>query len=318
MTTAEQVLQLITELQANGKPLPEIAWTAAKACVGWSYVFGARGQLCTPSNRRSFYAKKGADHPTIKSKCRNFNGADKTPGECEKCKWYPGGRTRFFDCRGFTYWILKQVFGWTLSGDGATAQWNTAANWAQKGEIAAMPRDTLCCLFVQKGKVMEHTGFGLNDETVECSNGVQYFTARNKKWTHWAVPVCLYQPAPEQADEPEKPEETMEEKRMIVTAADGKTVNLRSSPSLNSEKGPVIAQAPIGSIVTRITETGKWSFVRWEDKQGYMLSEFLKDAPENERPDVPDTGVDLAGIKATLENMQQQIAELLAMLNGKG
>ena len=39
---------------------------------------------------------------------------------------------------------------------------------------------------------MEHTGWGLNDETVECSNGVQHFTKRNKKWTHWALPRGLY------------------------------------------------------------------------------------------------------------------------------
>ena len=39
---------------------------------------------------------------------------------------------------------------------------------------------------------MEHTGFGLNNETCECSAGVQHFTKRNKKWTHWAIPRGLY------------------------------------------------------------------------------------------------------------------------------
>jgi peptidoglycan hydrolase-like protein with peptidoglycan-binding domain len=38
---------------------------------------------------------------------------------------------------------------------------------------------------------MEHTGFGLNNETVECSSGVQHFTTRNKKWTHWGIPACV-------------------------------------------------------------------------------------------------------------------------------
>lgn len=41
MTTAEQISQFIIDLQAQGKPLSEIAWTAAKACLGWAYVFGA-------------------------------------------------------------------------------------------------------------------------------------------------------------------------------------------------------------------------------------------------------------------------------------
>ena len=104
-----------------------------------------------------------------------------------------------FDCRGFTYWVLKAVYdGWELMGAGATSQWNTASNWKAKGTVAeGVPADTLVCLFVQKGSKMEHTGFGLNNETVECSSGVQHFTSRNKKWTHWAVPVVIDGTVPE-------------------------------------------------------------------------------------------------------------------------
>ena len=310
MTTAEQVSQLITDLTAQGEPLQDVAWTAAKACIGWAYVFGARGQLCTPSNRRDFYSKKGADHPTIKSKCRNFDGSDKTVGECAKCKWYPGGRTRFFDCRGYTYWVLLQVYGWTLRGDGATAQWDTAANWADKGEIATMPKDTLCCLFVRKGKTMEHTGFGLNDETIECSGTVIYTANRKDKWTHWGIPACVANPEPQPEPTPTPtPEEPMQ---MIVTAPHGDTVNLRSAPSTNSTKGPVIAKVPVGSIVTRITETDKWSFIRWNDLQGYMMSEFLQPAPDDV---VPDTDERDRQIADKLTEAQKLIAEALQLLN---
>ena len=190
--TAKQVDALITELKASGIPLSEAAWKTALACVGWPYIFGDRGQYCTPAHRRAAYASKGDEHPTIKTKCKNFNGT----GSCSGCKFYPGGQTRAFDCRGFTYWVLLQIYGWKLMGAGATSQWNTAANWKAKGTIDCMPKDTLCCLFVQKGKTMEHTGFGLNNETVECSSGVQHFTSRNKKWTHWGVPACIDGPVP--------------------------------------------------------------------------------------------------------------------------
>jgi hypothetical protein len=87
--------------------------------------------------------------------------------------------------------VLLQIYGWKLMGAGATSQWNTAANWKAKGTIDCMPKDTLCCLFVQNGKTMEHTGFGLNNETIECSSGVQHFTSRKSKWTHWGVPACI-------------------------------------------------------------------------------------------------------------------------------
>ena len=97
---------------------------------------------------------------------------------------------RMFDCRGFTDWILKQ-FGIDLKGEGATSQWNTESNWMAKGEIGTIPDDVLVCLFVKKGAKMEHTGFGFRGETCECSSGVQHFTKRNKKWTHWAIPAGI-------------------------------------------------------------------------------------------------------------------------------
>ena len=200
MNSAEYVGNLIKQLKEQGLPLQEIAWRAALACVGWPYVFGARGQYCTPANRRARYSD---DHTTIKTACKNYNGSG--PSGCGGCKWYPDNKlTRCFDCRGFTYWILKEVYnGWELMGAGATSQWNTASNWKAKGTIDTMPKDTLVCLFVQKGQTMEHTGFGLNNETVECSSGVQHFSPRKIKWTHWGLPVCVEETvqAPEKTDQ---------------------------------------------------------------------------------------------------------------------
>ena len=199
MKTAQQVADLITQLKVSGIPLAEAAWKTALACVGWPYIFGDRGEYCTPAHRRAAYASKGADHPTIKTKCKNFEGT----GSCSGCTFYPGGKTRAFDCRGFTYWVLLQIYGWKLMGAGATSQWNTAANWKAKGTVAdGLPADTLVCLFVQKGKTMEHTGFGLNNETIECSNGVQHFTQRKAKWTHWGVPACVDGTVPTPTPEP--------------------------------------------------------------------------------------------------------------------
>jgi len=186
MNTAEYVQKYIDEHKGDPDPAL-VAWNVALLCVGWAYVFGARGQYCTPANRRARYSDA---HPTIKTACKNYTGSS-TAG-CKGCKWLPQEKlTRFFDCRGFTYWVLLKVFGLELMGAGATSQWNTAANWKEKGEISNMPKDTLCCLFVKKGSTMEHTGFGFNNETVECSSGVQHFTQRKTKWTHYAVPACV-------------------------------------------------------------------------------------------------------------------------------
>ena len=192
MNTAAYVDELVADQKGAGVPLSEVAWNAAKACVGWAYVFGAAGEYCDIDNRKAYYARKGADHPTIKTACQIMMGKK---SDCGGCKYYPGGRTRFFDCRGFTRWCLKKVYGWTLQGGGCSSQWNTASNWKAKGKISeGFPKNTLVCLFYSKDnkeKVWEHTGFGFNDETLECSVGVQYFKTRNKKWTHWAVPACV-------------------------------------------------------------------------------------------------------------------------------
>jgi hypothetical protein len=191
MNSANFVDGKIAEMKNSGNPLQWVAWQTALLCVGWAYVFGARGQYCTPSNRRARYngTQPGKDKDNIKAKCKNFDGS----ASCFECKWFPGGQlTRFFDCRGFTYWVLKAVFGWELKGVGATSQWNTESNWKAKGTIDTMPADTLVCLFVNRGKTMEHTGFGFNNETVEDGGkDVWHETTRNKKWTHWAIPACI-------------------------------------------------------------------------------------------------------------------------------
>ena len=194
MNSADYVQWLIEGLKNQGVPLSAIAWKVAKACLGWPYVFGDRGVYCTPGNRRAAYNRtaEGKNKDNIKAKCKNFDGS----GACSGCKWLPEGKkVREFDCRGFTYWILLQVYGWKLMGAGATSQWNTASNWKAKGKISdGIPKNTLVCLFWSKDnkeKTWEHTGFGLNNETMECSNGVQYFNPRKAKWTHWAIPAVV-------------------------------------------------------------------------------------------------------------------------------
>lgn len=252
MNTAAEVDALIQQLIDNGMDKAEVAWRTALACVGWAYVFGARGEYCTPSNRRKYYASKGAEHPTIKTKCKGFDS-----GVCSGCKWYPGGnKTRFYDCRGFTYWTLLKVYNWKLMGAGATSQWGNEANWKAKGEIDTMPKDTLVCLFVKKGKTMSHTGFGLNNETVECSNGVQHFTSRNKKWTHWGIPACegdVPVPTPTPTPTP-----TPDKKPTLKRGSKGEYV--RMAQTLLFEKGYDLGKSGIDGDFGKATEAAVKAF----------------------------------------------------------
>ena len=190
MNSAEYVSRQIESLKNYGIPRSEACWQTALLCVGWAYVYGAWGAECTVAERKKRY-NAHPEHTTIKTACKAFNG-----GSCDGCKWYPDEeRTRCFDCRGFTDWILKQ-YGFDLQGEGATSQWNTEANWCKKGKIGTdpIPKNVLVNLFYVKKdepSKMAHTGFGYNGETCECSSNVQHFTKMASKWTHWAVAKCF-------------------------------------------------------------------------------------------------------------------------------
>lgn len=205
MNSAKYVDERIKELKGAGIPLKDAAWEAAKLCEGWPYIFGAKGQYCTPDYRLAVYNKdpSQAKYANVKKSCPALNG-----GSCEGCKWFPNGeRVRSFDCRGFTYWILKQIYNWTLEGSGATSQWNDADNWKARYTVDKLPEDILVCLFYsnpKNPKSMEHTGFAYKGQTMECSKGVQYSKTINKKWEYWGMPACEEGLPPDVPPLPEK------------------------------------------------------------------------------------------------------------------
>ena len=258
MKNAKQVDELVKQLTAAGKSKAEIVWQTALACVGWPYVYGSRGEYCTVQNRHARYSDS---HPTIRTKCKGYDS-----GSCSGCSWYAGSeRVRMYDCRGFTYWCLRQV-GIPLEGAGATSQWNNADNWSKKGDIKNLPKGTLVCLFVRKDNKMEHTGFGLDNETVECSSGVQHFTTRKAKWTHWAIPKNLYDVDPEPTPDPKPDKGTA-----IVT---GKNLALRQGPSTSCS---IITRAPTGSTVKIENVPDDWEYVEYKGKKGFMMKQYLKE-----------------------------------------
>ena len=158
---------------------------AAKSQLGNPYVFGMWGRECTPSVRRQYAGYNPSHKSAIYKACPVLSG--KQPS-CDGCKWQ--GKLAF-DCRGFTYWCLLQACI-TIKGGGATSQYNTAANWAQQGEIADMP-DLVCCVYQYRGGKFQHTGIHIGGgKIIHCSAGVQWGDTSDKAWTHYAIPAGLY------------------------------------------------------------------------------------------------------------------------------
>ena len=158
---------------------------AARSQLGGPYVFGAWGSECTPSMRRKYAGYNPQYEPNIRKACPVLSGKQSS---CEGCKW-KGALA--FDCRGFTHWALLQV-GIKIDCGGATTQYNTKANWTQRGTIDAMP-DLVCCVFKQRDGKMQHTGLHIGGgKIIHCSTTVKEGKTTDKGWTHYAVPAGLY------------------------------------------------------------------------------------------------------------------------------
>ena len=184
MQTAEQVQQLLEDLKARGLSKAAIVEQIAVSCLGWPYVFGAIGEMCTPKNRDR---RASASYPTIVSKCQVLSGKAK---DCTGCEWGQG--VRIFDCRGFTYWLLKQV-DIKISTVGATTQYAEAAAWDMRGEINGMPAGAVCCVFKDKNGTKTHTGMHIGGgQIIHCSGTVKRGKTSDSGWTHFGIPKGLY------------------------------------------------------------------------------------------------------------------------------
>ena len=261
MNTASKVDQIIKEIKNTNVTKAVMAVKIANACLGWAYVFGARGEYCNPANRRSFYNSKKKE--TIKSKCKNFDGS----GSCSGCRWHPGGTTRFFDCRGFTYWVFKQV-GITINGAGGTSQFDNNSNWERNGPISEMPKDVVCCVFRYDSstKKMEHTLLYDGEGHYIHDNGeVRKVDIGKYNATHYAIPKGLYANLPDK-----KPDEVV----IVVDYATvkGGNLNLRSSKSTSSARLASIPDKTKVSVVERGTD---WCKVVFGQNTGYVMTKYL-------------------------------------------
>ena len=196
MNTAATVSTELAGWLASGLLKAETVVQLAEACLGWPYVFGAAGELCTQANRQKYYnnykVRDPAEAEQIKKRCQILNGSKSS---CSGCAYYPGGSTRCYDCRGFTRWVFKQAAGITISGAGCTSQWNDKNNWEQKGEIRDMPENVVCCVFMRdksNSSVMSHTGIHIGGGIIiHCSGTVKRGKTTDKGWTHYAIPKGL-------------------------------------------------------------------------------------------------------------------------------
>ena len=267
MNSAAFVDQLIAErkeqIRAGGMLLSPACWDVALACVGMAYVYSSWGAECTTAERKKRYNLTGIQN--IIKACQVLNGAK---GSCDGCKWYPDRfRTRVWDCRGFTRWVIEQLTGFALYGETVASQWSHAANWCKKGQIGKdpIPQGVLVCLFIYTSDKWKHTGLYFNGSTCECSSGVQYVeTMKAGRWQYWAVAACFKNELKEADD--------VAEGTAIVT---GKNVAIRKDRSTASK---CLGRVKTGETVDLVEPPPEeWLYVQYKGKKGWMMREFLKE-----------------------------------------
>lgn len=260
MYNAAQVDQMMQDWRNEGVANTVFVVRLANACIGWTYIFGARGDYCTASYRKQVYTKR-PKYTNLVTKCQRLSKGKDT---CIGCYWYPGGKTRAYDCRGFTYWLFKQI-GIIINGAGATSQWNTNTNWVEKGPIASMPKNKICCVFRANGSTMEHTLFYDGEgHYIHDSGEVRKVDIAKYNATHYAIPKGLYDDP-----QPTPPSPTPPAGKAIVT---GKNVALREGPSTSTK---VMIRLATGTQVS-IAKVQSWTYVNYKGKYGFMMNDYIK------------------------------------------
>lgn len=163
---------------------------AAEGQIGSPYVYGTWGKAkCSVSLRKRYASYRPSQKAITYKRCQQLRDGSKIT-TCDGCKYQ--GRLAF-DCRGFTHWALAQA-GIQIEGQAVGSQWNTKSNWAEQGDIDAMP-DLIAAVFIRaKSGKWEHVGIHIGGgQIIHCSGEVKRdAVGGDRKWSHYAIPAGLY------------------------------------------------------------------------------------------------------------------------------
>lgn len=155
--------------------------------LGCPYVYGAWGATCTTKLRKKYAALRPSQAAITFKRCQQLRPSN-PKSSCTGCK-YQGKLA--FDCRGFVHYVLKAA-GIEISGQAVGTQW-TGKNWAEKGDIGAMP-DLIAAVFIKSDGKWKHVGLHLGGgKIIHCSGEVKEdVVSGERSWTHYAIPLGLY------------------------------------------------------------------------------------------------------------------------------
>lgn len=224
--------------------------------VGHGYIYGAKGQVCSPAFRRQQAEQYPEQAHNILDVGAKWDG---------KPVW---------DCAQLTRTVAAAESVQLPSG--ATSQWSKYP-WKRKGTIDTQPKGEVVFLYRRQNgsaTVMSHTGVAIGDGTCIHARGTAYGVVRQgmseHAWTHWASPW--------DGTEREDEQVNLTDKIFEVT---GGRLALRES---DNSGAAIMFWMPNGANVTVLEDRGEWCKVRYDKDgipyMGYCMKKYLREVTD--------------------------------------
>lgn len=254
---------------------------------GWGYIYGI-------SHEKWSQAKQAAY-------ARDYAGdLDRQNSVTYGGKWAGHWVT---DCSGlFHYWA--KVLGGSFP-HGSNSIWDKCCT--AKGQLKngirpdGKPLQPGTAVFTSSGDRHNHIGLYIGDGWVIEARGAQYgvvkTSIKDRRWTHWGELRGVSYESKEVIG--------MTATVVLPAGKSGSTVRMRSGQSTKSD---VICNVPVGTQVEVLEDLGQWCRIRYNDKTGYMMSDYLEYGQGDETGDL--TPEQLEKIEKSLRGIEQALQDI--------
>lgn len=265
---------------------------------GWGYIYGTWGQMWTQEAQ----AKLNQTTDPYRAKSRQFGS-----------KWVGKNVT---DCSG----LIRRAMYWLGVEVAHHATYLYTDYCEAKGRYTGAEILKPGTLVFKKGsrEKIHHVGVYLGGSTVEEAKGAEYgvvTSTLSDGWDYWGELKMV-----------DYTNSTKEEAVHMMTAAVSNTIsgtlNMRTGPG---KAYPILCKIPRGDIVEVVDATNsKWYQVRYGGRIGWVSTDYLTlndsvtEVPEVETvvgtPSVPSLDSLCSGIRATMQQLNEQVAKLEAVI----
>lgn len=232
----------------------------------WGYIYGKTHELWSEAKQAEYV--------------RDYNH---DPDRAQSCEY--GGKWAghwVTDCSGLFKWAFESLGGEMYHGSNTMFKnWCTSTGRLKNGKRTdgkeLKPGTAIFTGEDTHNHVGLYIGNGYVIEAQGSIKGVIKTKITASKWTYWGELKGVDYGEKSGDLPPSKPKDdnspVYDSKTAIVTAPSGRTVKMRAKPSTSCK---LYWDVPVGSDVIVDEQGEPWSRITWNDRNGYMMSQFLQ------------------------------------------